>query len=109
MRNDLLTFALKKCRRSVTIVPSRIKIRAKRSKDRIAELLEEKCDVMIAPTIPYGATNTIYGCPGTITIGTDEPHLATEEWGKEMLQTMADYIADFIETYEKIDLPHPAE
>lgn len=46
-------------------------IRAKRSKDRIAELLEEKCDVMIAPTIPYGATNTIYGCPGTITIGTD--------------------------------------
>lgn len=39
--------------------------------DRIAELLEEKCDVMIAPTIPYGATNTIYGCPGTITIGTD--------------------------------------
>ena len=29
--------------------------------DRIAELLEEKCDVMIAPTIPYGATNTIYG------------------------------------------------
>lgn len=109
MRNDLLTFALKKCRRSVTIVPSRIKIRAKRSKDRIAELLEEKCDVMIAPTIPYGATNTIYGCPGTITIGTDGPHLATEEWGKEMLQTMADYIADFIEEYEKIDLPHPAE
>lgn len=36
-------------------------MRAKRSKDRIAELLEEKCDVMIAPTIPYGATNTIYG------------------------------------------------
>lgn len=35
-------------------------MRAKRSKDRIAELLEEKCDVMIAPTIPYGATNTIY-------------------------------------------------
>lgn len=175
-------------------------MRAKRSKDRIAELLEEKCEVMIAPTIPYGATNTIYGCPGTITIGTDglimlltkvcdclyrygfrkfiilnghgsnckaieqvgmelhkkgawlaclnwwlmagelrpewkgghggaeetagimgvdpslvdmdyihEPHLATEEWGKEMLQTMADYIADFIEEYEKIDLPHPAE
>lgn len=46
-------------------------MRAKQSKDRIAELLEEKCDVMIAPTIPYGATNTIYGCPGTITIGTD--------------------------------------
>ena len=41
--------------------------------------------------------------------GTDEPRLATEEWGKEMLQTMADYIADFIEEYEKIDLPHPAE
>lgn len=58
-------------------------MRAKQSKDCIAELLEEKCDVMIAPTIPYGATNTIYGCPGTITIGTDEPHLATEEWEKK--------------------------
>ena len=210
--------------------------------DRIVELLEEKCDVMIAPTSPYGATDNIYGCPGTITIGTDglimiltkivdclyrygfrkfiilnghggnckaieavgmylhkkgawlanlnwwlmvgelrpewkgghggaeetagvmavdpslvdmtyinepmnliddvspdmptigwntvnfkgatvtipreyanysangwygtdEPHLATEEWGHEMLQTMADYIVDFAEAFEKIDLP----
>ncbi len=210
--------------------------------DRIAELLEEKSDVMIAPTIPYGSTDSIYGCTGTVTIGTDglililsrvteslyrygfrkfvilnghggnskaiesvgtelykkgawlanlnwwlmagelrpewkgghggaeetagvmgvdpslvdmdyihepmglindvapnmpttgwntvnfkgatvnipreyyhysangwygtdEPHLATAEWGREMLQTMADYMADFIEEFEKIDLP----
>lgn len=39
--------------------------------NKIVELLEEKCDVMIAPTVPYGATDNIYGCPGTITIGTD--------------------------------------
>ena len=106
----IFRFRLEKCRaqRYNRAIQDK-EMRAKRSKDRIAELLEEKCDMMIAPTIPYGATNTIYGCPGTITIGTDEPHLATEEWGKEMLQTMADYIADFIEAYEKIDLPHPAE
>lgn len=39
--------------------------------DRIAELLEEKSDVMIAPTIPYGSTDSIYGAPGTVNIGTD--------------------------------------
>ena len=39
--------------------------------DRIVELLEEKSDVLIAPTIPYGSTDTIDGCIGTITIGTD--------------------------------------
>ena len=39
--------------------------------DKIVELLEEKSGVMIAPTIPYGATNTIMGCTGTITLGTD--------------------------------------
>ncbi len=39
--------------------------------NKIVELLEEKSDIMVAPTIPYGATNTIYGCTGTVTIGTD--------------------------------------
>lgn len=39
--------------------------------DRIAELLEEKSGVMIAPTIPYGSADDIYGCPGTISIGLD--------------------------------------
>ncbi len=39
--------------------------------DKIVELLEERCGVMIAPTIPYGATNTIIGCTGTVTLGTD--------------------------------------
>lgn len=39
--------------------------------DRIIELLEEKSDVMIAPTVPYGATDIIMGCPGTVTLGTD--------------------------------------
>ncbi len=39
--------------------------------DRIVELFEDKCDVLVAPTIPYGATDSIYGCPGTVTIGTD--------------------------------------
>ena len=39
--------------------------------DRIANLLEKKSGVMIAPTIPYGSTDNIYGCTGTVTIGTD--------------------------------------
>lgn len=39
--------------------------------DKIIELLEEKSDVMIAPTVPYGATDIIMGCPGTVTLGTD--------------------------------------
>ena len=38
-------------------------------------------------------------------IGPDHPNTATEEWGKEMLQTCADYIADFMEEFQKIDLP----
>lgn len=37
--------------------------------------------------------------------GTDAPYLATEEWGREMLQTMADYIVDFVDEFEKIPLP----
>lgn len=41
--------------------------------DAITQLLEknENCHLMIAPTVPYGATDNIYGFPGTITIGTD--------------------------------------
>ncbi len=39
--------------------------------NRIIELLEEKNDVMVAPTIPYGATDTLMGFPGTISIGVD--------------------------------------
>jgi creatinine amidohydrolase len=38
-------------------------------------------------------------------IGPDHPKNATAEWGKEMLQTTADYIADFIEEFKKVDLP----
>ena len=34
-------------------------------------------------------------------IGPDHPSKATEEWGKEMLQTTADYIADFMEELKK--------
>lgn len=39
--------------------------------DKIVQLFEKTCDVMVAPTIPYGATDSIYGCPGTVTLGTD--------------------------------------
>ena len=39
--------------------------------DRILELLEEKSDVLIAPTIPYGSTDSIEGCTGTVNIGSD--------------------------------------
>lgn len=39
--------------------------------------------------------------------GTDAPYLATEQWGKEMLQLMADYIADFLQEFETVPLPAP--
>ncbi len=37
-------------------------------------------------------------------IGEDHPKNATEEWGREMLQTCADYIADFMEELKKTPL-----
>ncbi len=37
-------------------------------------------------------------------IGPDHPNTATEEWGREMLQTCADYIADFMEEFKQVQL-----
>lgn len=37
-------------------------------------------------------------------VGPDHPNTATEAWGKEMLQTCADYIVDFLEEFKKIDI-----
>lgn len=39
--------------------------------DRILELIEEKSGVLIAPTIPYGACDSLADFPGTINIGLD--------------------------------------
>lgn len=39
--------------------------------DKILELLEARSGVMIAPTVPYGATDSIFGSPGTVTLGVD--------------------------------------
>lgn len=38
---------------------------------RIAQLFDEMSDVVIAPTIPYGSTEDIYGFPGTISLGVE--------------------------------------
>ena len=37
-------------------------------------------------------------------IGPDHPETATVEWGQKMLQTTADYIADFLEEFKKVDI-----
>lgn len=37
-------------------------------------------------------------------IGPDHPSTATEEWGKEMLETTANYIVDFMEEFKKVKL-----
>ena len=37
-------------------------------------------------------------------IGPDHPSTATEEWGREMLETTANYIADFMEEFKKVTL-----
>ena len=39
--------------------------------DRLLELIEEKSDVLIAPTIPYGACECLEPHPGTINLGTE--------------------------------------
>ena len=39
--------------------------------DRIAQLLDEKSDLLIAPTVNYGATDDLAGFPGTVSIGTE--------------------------------------
>lgn len=39
--------------------------------NRILELIEEKSDVLIAPTVPYGATQYLSPFAGTINLGTD--------------------------------------
>ena len=37
-------------------------------------------------------------------IGPDHPETATVEWGQKMLQTTADYSADFMEEFKKVDI-----
>lgn len=39
--------------------------------DKIAQLLNERSDILIAPTINYGATDDLVGFPGTVSIGTE--------------------------------------
>ena len=40
--------------------------------DKIIELVrKEKDDVLIAPTVPYGACESLYPFPGTVNLGTD--------------------------------------
>ena len=39
--------------------------------DEIARLLDARSDLLIAPTINYGATDDLVGFPGTISIGTE--------------------------------------
>ncbi len=48
------------------------------------------------------STNRVTSSGGWI--GPDHPNTATEEWGKEMLQTCADYIVDFMEEFKKLKL-----
>ena len=38
-------------------------------------------------------------------IGPDHPSLATREWGEDMLTSVADYIARFLEAFREIPLP----
>ena len=39
--------------------------------DKIAQLLSERCDLLIAPTVNYGATDDLCGFAGTVSIGTE--------------------------------------
>lgn len=39
--------------------------------DKIAALLDARSDILIAPTVNYGATDDLSGFPGTVSIGTE--------------------------------------
>lgn len=39
--------------------------------ERIAQLLDQRSDLLIAPAIPYGATDDLTGFAGTVSIGTE--------------------------------------
>ena len=39
--------------------------------DQIAQLLNKKSSILIAPTVNYGATDDLAGFPGTVSIGTE--------------------------------------
>ena len=39
--------------------------------DKIAQLLDERSDLLIAPTVNYGSTEDLSGFPGTVSIGTE--------------------------------------
>ena len=39
--------------------------------DKIAELLDQRSDLLIAPTINYGATDDLVGFPGTVSLGVE--------------------------------------
>jgi len=39
--------------------------------ERILELIDQKSDVLIAPTLPYGSADSHLGFPGTVSLGPD--------------------------------------
>lgn len=39
--------------------------------DKIAQLLDERSELLIAPTVNYGATDDLVGFPGTVSLGVD--------------------------------------
>ena len=39
--------------------------------ERILELIEAQCEILIAPTLPYGTSEPLAGYPGTISLGVD--------------------------------------
>lgn len=56
-------------------------------------------------TIPRPVTNITDNGWLAHGMGSDAPCNATEEWGREMLDTMAKYVADFAGAFERINLP----
>lgn len=84
--------------------------------------LPERTRDDVSPELPYGAwTNVNYkGVSVTIpreiqditdngwlshSFKNDPPTKATPEWGREMLETVADYIAEFAEVFARAELP----
>ncbi|MFA5531402.1 MAG: creatininase family protein [Lentisphaerae bacterium] len=54
--------------------------------DRLLDLIEEKCSCLIAPTMPYGATDDLTAYPGTIDIGQETMRLVMQSIADSLIE-----------------------
>ena len=69
----------------------------------------------LSPELPFDGSSRVKCGPVSVNVsrrvhrysdagwyGEDDPKLATKEWGQEMLQATEDWMADFLQKFEKV-------